>query len=226
VHADHITSAFELRKLTGAKTAISHLACVECVDLLLEDGQELKLGNKTVKAITTPGHTNSCMSYYFEGRVFSGDTLLIRGCGRTDFQQGSSEKLYHSVHQKLFNLPDDTIVFPGHDYRGFTSSTIALEKKFNPRLALKNSLEDFKKMSTGGEFMIKRLIEQEVLTTEVIDKMYGWAKSKLGIHYDNKVNLNNDELYNAEFVWKIYKSCLGLPLSEPKELKEYKIEDE
>jgi glyoxylase-like metal-dependent hydrolase (beta-lactamase superfamily II)/rhodanese-related sulfurtransferase len=146
VHADHITSAFELRKLTGAKTAISHLACVECVDLLLEDGQELKLGNKTVKAITTPGHTNSCMSYYFEGRVFSGDTLLIRGCGRTDFQQGSSEKLYHSVHQKLFNLPDDTIVFPGHDYRGFTSSTIALEKKFNPRLALKNSLEDFKKI--------------------------------------------------------------------------------
>ena len=146
VHADHITSAFELRKITGAKTAISHLACVECVDLLLEDGQELKLGNKTVKAITTPGHTNSCMSYYFEGRVFTGDTLLIRGCGRTDFQQGSAEKLFHSVHEKLYKLPDETILYPGHDYRGFTSSTIALEKNFNPRLGLKNSLEDFKKI--------------------------------------------------------------------------------
>lgn len=89
----------------------------------------------------------------------------------------------------------------------------------------KCNLEDFKKMSIGGAFMIKRLIEQEELTADVITKMHGWAKAKLGIHYDNKINLNNDELYNAEFVWKIYKSCLGLPLSEPKELKEYKIED-
>ncbi|MBA2611401.1 MAG: hypothetical protein H0U95_05490 [Bacteroidetes bacterium] len=89
----------------------------------------------------------------------------------------------------------------------------------------KCNIEEFKKMSIGGEFMIKRLIEQEVLTTDIIGKMHGWAQAKLGIHYDNKINLNNDELYNAEFVWKVYKSCLGLPLSEPKELKEYKIED-
>lgn len=89
----------------------------------------------------------------------------------------------------------------------------------------KCSVEDFKKMSIGGEFMIKRLIEQEVLTADVITKMHNWASAKLGLHYDNKINLNNDELYNAEFVWKVYKSCLGLPLSEPKELKEYKIDD-
>ena len=89
----------------------------------------------------------------------------------------------------------------------------------------KCNLEEFKKMSIGGEFMIKRLIEQEVLTEEVILRMNSWANAKLGIHYDNKINLNNDELYNAEFIWKIYKSCLGLPLSEPKEIKEYKIED-
>lgn len=89
----------------------------------------------------------------------------------------------------------------------------------------KCNLEEFKKLSIGGEFIIKRLIEQEVLTEDVISRMHGWVKAKLGIHYDNKINLNNDELYNAEFVWKVYKSCLGLPLSEPKELKEYKIED-
>ncbi|MBA3683315.1 MAG: hypothetical protein H0W73_19430 [Bacteroidetes bacterium] len=89
----------------------------------------------------------------------------------------------------------------------------------------KCNLEEFKKMSIGGEFMVKRLIEQEVLTGDVISKMHSWATAKLGLHYDNKINLNNDELYNAEFVWKVYKSCLGLPLSEPKELKEYKIED-
>ena len=89
----------------------------------------------------------------------------------------------------------------------------------------KCSIEDFKKMSIGGDFMIKRLIEQEVLTEDIITKMHSWAKTKLGMHYDNKINLNNDELYNAEFVWKVYKTCLGLPLSEPKELKEYKIED-
>jgi len=119
---------------------------VECVDLLLEDGQELKLGDKTIKAITTPGHTNSCMSFYFEGKVFTGDTLLIRGSGRTDFQQGSSENLYHSVHNKLYLLPDETVVYPAHDYRGFTSSTIALEKKFNPRLGVGKSIDDFKKI--------------------------------------------------------------------------------
>ncbi|MDO9001522.1 MAG: YiiX/YebB-like N1pC/P60 family cysteine hydrolase [Bacteroidota bacterium] len=89
----------------------------------------------------------------------------------------------------------------------------------------KINIDEFKKMSLGGDFIIKRLIEQEVLTKDVIDRMRGWAKAKLGVHYDNKIKLNNDELYNAEFVWKIYKSCLGLPLSEPKEIKEYKIED-
>lgn len=146
VHADHITAAGEIKKMTGAKTAVSSLSKVECVDLLLDDGQELKLGNKTIKAITTPGHTNSCMSFYFEGKVFTGDALLIRGSGRTDFQQGSSEILYNSVHNKLYRLPDETVVYPAHDYRGFTSSTIALEKKFNPRLGIDKSLEDFKKI--------------------------------------------------------------------------------
>jgi glyoxylase-like metal-dependent hydrolase (beta-lactamase superfamily II) len=160
VHADHITASGEIRKRTGAKTAISAIAGLDCADLLLEDGQELKLGNKIIKAITTPGHTNSCMSFYFEGRIFTGDTLLIRGSGRTDFQQGSNEKLYQSVHQKLFQLPNETQVYPAHDYGGFTSSTIGLEKKHNPRLGESKSIDDFKKIMSELKLSYPKKIEQ------------------------------------------------------------------
>jgi glyoxylase-like metal-dependent hydrolase (beta-lactamase superfamily II)/rhodanese-related sulfurtransferase len=146
IHADHITGADEIRKNTGAKTAVSKASNVSCADILLIDGQEITLGNKKIKAIATPGHTDSCMSYSFEGMVFTGDALLIRGCGRTDFQQGKSESLFSSVRDKLFKLPDDTIVYPGHDYKGHTSSTIGTEKIHNPRLKEKNNLEDFKKI--------------------------------------------------------------------------------
>ena len=146
IHADHITGAGELRKKLGLKTAVSKNAQVECVDIQLEDGQELLLGDKTIKVISTPGHTNTCLTYAFEGMIFTGDALLIRSCGRTDFQQGDSEKLYQSVREKLFKLPDETVVYPGHDYRGHTSSTIGVEKKHNARLKESNTLEDFKKI--------------------------------------------------------------------------------
>ncbi len=146
IHADHITGAGEIRKRTKAQTCVSLEAAVNCVDIPLKDGQELRLGAKKITVIATPGHTNTCLTYAFEGMIFTGDALLIRGCGRTDFQQGSSEKLFDSVHEKLFKLPAETIVFPGHDYRGHTSSTIALEKRFNPRLGESKTKEDFKKI--------------------------------------------------------------------------------
>lgn len=134
VHADHITGAGEVRRRTGAKTAISHKANVDCADILLQDGQELKFGNQTIRVLETPGHTDSCLSFYIPGMVFTGDALLIRGTGRTDFQQGSAERLYESIRNKLFTLPDDTKVYPGHDYNGQTASTIEMEKRFNPRI--------------------------------------------------------------------------------------------
>ncbi len=143
IHADHITAAGEIRKRTKAKTAVSAMAQVNCVDIPLTDNQELKLGDKTIKAIATPGHTNTCMTYAFENMIFTGDVLLIRGCGRTDFQQGSSEKLFQSVQEKLFKLPDDTIIYPAHDYRGHTSSSIEQEKKYNPRLGLAKTKQEF-----------------------------------------------------------------------------------
>lgn len=146
VHADHVTGAGELRNRTNAKTGLSSTAGVECADIALEDGQELSLGAKRIRVIATPGHTNTCLSFYFEGLAFTGDTLLIRGSGRTDFQQGSADKLYESVTEKLFRLPEQTKIYPGHDYRGFTSSTIGLEKAFNSRLGGGRSREDFKKI--------------------------------------------------------------------------------
>ncbi len=143
IHADHITGAGEIRQRTGALSAVSVHAHVNCVDKALHHGDQLFLGDKLIQALETPGHTDSCMSFVFDNKVFTGDALLIRGCGRTDFQQGSAEKLYDSVHSKLFTLPDDIQVYPAHDYKGQTASTIELEKKFNPRLGLNKSKSDF-----------------------------------------------------------------------------------
>lgn len=142
IHADHITGAGEIRKVTEAKTAVSRHAQVDCADILLKDGQELWLGNKKISVMETPGHTASCVSFYFENMIFTGDALLIRGTGRTDFQQGSSDHLYESI-QKLFKLPAETLVYPAHDYRGHTASTIELEKKYNVRVGANRSKQDF-----------------------------------------------------------------------------------
>ena len=143
VHADHITSASEIRDRLGALVVYGASSGVDCADLTLEDGEELAFGQFIVKAISTPGHTDGCTTYQIENMIFTGDTLLIRGCGRTDFQQGSSKKLYDSVTKKLFTLPDETLVFPAHDYKGMWSSTIAEEKKHNPRLGGGKTLDEF-----------------------------------------------------------------------------------
>lgn len=163
IHADHITGANEIRKRTQAKTAVSSQAGVSCADISLNDGQELLLGDKKIKVIATPGHTDTCLTYYFEGMLFTGDTLLIRGCGRTDFQQGSSDKLYDSVHGRLYKLPEDTIIYPGHDYRGQTSTTIALEKKFNPRLNSSTTKDEFKKTMSELKLASPKKIHEAVL---------------------------------------------------------------
>jgi glyoxylase-like metal-dependent hydrolase (beta-lactamase superfamily II) len=146
VHADHITGAGRLRDLTGAKSAMSLHSKVKCVDISLNDRDTLKVGKTEIQAIYTPGHTDSCMSYLIGNRVFTGDALLIRGTGRTDFQGGSSETLYDSIHNKLFSLTDHTEVYPGHDYRGQTKSTVGLEKQYNPRVGNKKSKSDFIKI--------------------------------------------------------------------------------
>lgn len=143
VHADHVTASGLLREKLGVKTAVHADGGAPCADIQIKDGDVFKLGHQEIKALHTPGHTNGDVSYLIDGHVFTGDALLIRACGRTDFQQGSSETLYNSITQKLFTLPDDTVVYPGHDYEGFTQSSIGEEKALNPRLANNMSKKDF-----------------------------------------------------------------------------------
>ncbi len=162
VHADHITAASTLRSRLGAKTCVSKHANVACADRLLSEGDLISFGSYSLKAIETPGHTNSCMSFILDNKIFTGDVLFIRGCGRTDFQQGSSEKMYRSIHDKIFSLPDDTIIYPGHDYKGMTHSTVGLEKKFNPRLGGNKTLSEFSQIMAGLNLAPPKKIQESV----------------------------------------------------------------
>ncbi len=140
-HADHITSAAALAEHTGAKTAAPAGCGIGTAAVQLTHNDTLNFGGETLRALHTPGHTSGSMSYLWRDNLFSGDTLLIGGCGRTDFQSGSAVDLYHSLTQVLFALPDDTTVWPGHDYQGRTRTTIGSEKTSNPRVAGKTEAE-------------------------------------------------------------------------------------
>lgn len=140
-HADHITSAALLAEHTGAKTAAPAGCGIGTAAVQLNDGDTLAFGAESVRALHTPGHTSGSMSFTWRDHVFTGDTLLIGGCGRTDFQSGSAEDLYRSITQVLFALPDATTVWPGHDYQGRTRSTIGTEKTGNARIAGKTQSE-------------------------------------------------------------------------------------
>ncbi len=135
-HADHITSAGLLRARTGAKAAAPSGCSIAPADLQLFDGDAIRFGKEEViRVLHTPGHTAGSMCFLWRGNVFTGDTLLIDGCGRTDFQSGSAEAMYDSVHTKLFTLPDETMMWPAHDYKSRSASTIGWEKRHNSRLA-------------------------------------------------------------------------------------------
>ena len=140
-HADHITSAALLAEHAGAKTAAPQGCAIGTAAVQLAHGDDLRFGNESIGALHTPGHTAGSMSYVWREHVFTGDTLLIGGCGRTDFQSGSAHALYHSITDILFALPDATTVWPGHDYQGRTHSNIGAEKAGNARVAGKTEAE-------------------------------------------------------------------------------------
>jgi glyoxylase-like metal-dependent hydrolase (beta-lactamase superfamily II)/rhodanese-related sulfurtransferase len=142
VHADHITASRALRQATGAATAVSADCHAQGYDRMLGDGDVILFGSQELLVIATPGHTAGSVSYLWRDRVFTGDTLLIGGCGRTDFQNGSAEALWESITAKLFALDDQVLVYPGHDYKGRKVSSIGEEKQFNARIAGK-SREEF-----------------------------------------------------------------------------------
>jgi sulfur dioxygenase len=146
VHADHVTAADTLRKTLGSQTVLHKDSGVACADVLVEDESHLSVGTMEIVVKHTPGHTNGCVSYLVGNMIFTGDALLIDGCGRTDFQMGNAKQLYESIHQKIFSLPDDTLVYPGHDYNGKISSTVLNEKKNNKRLNKSITQEKFLKI--------------------------------------------------------------------------------
>ena len=150
VHADHVTGAGELRNRLGVKTVVSAQADVVCADVAAAHGDAIPFGSHTLEVRATPGHTNGCITYVTSDRkmAFTGDALLIRGSGRTDFQEGDPRTLYRSVHDQILSLPDDTLLYPGHDYQGRTVSSVGEEKLHNPRLGGGKSEAEFVRIMT------------------------------------------------------------------------------
>ena len=142
VHADHVTGAGALRDRTGAKT-VGGVRGASCSDVHVAAGDVIQLGTVPIHVLETPGHTDDSMSYLVGDKVLTGDALFVRGTGRTDFQNGSAEALYDSITRVLFALPDETFVYPGHDYKGHTVSTIGEEKRFNSRIGAGKTREQF-----------------------------------------------------------------------------------
>ncbi|KMZ63381.1 Hydroxyacylglutathione hydrolase [Zostera marina] len=164
-HADHITGTGVLKtKVPDVRSIIARTSLAKA-DILLEKGDRIRVGNLYLEARPTPGHTSGCITYVTGDApdqpqpmmAFTGDALLIRGCGRTDFQGGSSEKLYKSVHSQIFTLPNDTLVYPAHDYKGYTVSTVGEEKLFNPRLS--QDKETFKNIMGNLNLPYPKLID-------------------------------------------------------------------
>lgn len=143
IHADHVTAGWLIRERTGCQYGVGKKNGAENVDIPLVDGQELHFGSHVLRTIETPGHSSGCMTYAVANMLFTGDCLFVRGCGRSDFQSGSASQLYHSIKEILFSFPDNTLVYPAHDYNGRLFTSIGEEKAFNPRIGGKANEDDF-----------------------------------------------------------------------------------
>ena len=162
IHADHITAALELKSKVGSKIAAPAFDCLACADVGIEEGTPFKVGSIQLQPLHTPGHTAGHFSYLFGDKIFTGDSLLIDGCGRTDFQNGDADALYKSVTEKLFSLPDETLVYPAHDYQDRHVSSIGQEKRRNPRLGRERTLEQFREIMANLNLPYPKFIEYAV----------------------------------------------------------------
>lgn len=159
VHADHMTAAAALKEMTGAHTVTGANAGAPCADRLVGDGDTLVFGSELIRVVPTPGHTPGCVSYRWRDRVFTGDALLIGGCGRTDFQGGDAGTLYDSISGRLLTLPDETLIYPAHDYHGRRVSSVIQEKLTNQRLAGR-SRDEFIALMNGLNLPKPRMIDE------------------------------------------------------------------
>ena len=141
IHADHVTGASKLKDVTSCSTIMGEHTPAEAVEIKVKDDEYISLDNLKIRAMYTPGHTSDSYSFLMDNYLFSGDTLLINGTGRTDFQNGNAKDAYNSIFNKILKLPDETLLYPAHDYKGQKVSTIGKEKKYNPRLQVKSEEE-------------------------------------------------------------------------------------
>lgn len=162
IHADHITAALQLKQRTGSRIAAPAIDSLPCADVGIVEGTPLQVGGLRLEPLHTPGHTDGHFAYALPDRVFTGDALLIEGCGRTDFQNGSAKDLYCSVHEKLFSLPDDCLVYPAHDYSDRRVSSILQEKLRNPRLGMGRTQADFEQIMAELKLPYPKFIDHAV----------------------------------------------------------------
>ena len=161
IHADHVTGASKLKQETSCTTLMGEHTPAETVEIKVKDNEIINIDNLKFKSLYTPGHTSDSYSFLLDNYLFTGDTLLINGTGRTDFQNGSSIDAYNSLFNKILKLPEETIVYPGHDYNGKFSSTIGNEKKFNPRLQVK-SVDEYVDIMSKLKLAKPKMIETNV----------------------------------------------------------------
>ncbi len=161
IHADHVTGANKLKQATNCSTLMGEHTPADAVEIKVKDDEIIKIDQIEIKAMYTPGHTSDSYSFLMDKYLFSGDTLLINGTGRTDFQNGSSKDAYNSLFNKLLKLPDDTLLYPGHDYNGNLSSTIGKEKEHNPRLQVEN-VDQYIEIMSNLNLSKPQMIDQNI----------------------------------------------------------------
>ena len=161
IHADHVTGASKLKQETNCTTLMGEHTPAETVEIKVKDNEIIDIDSLKIKSLYTPGHTSDSYSFLLDNYLFTGDTLLINGTGRTDFQNGNSKDAYNSLFNNLLKLPEETLVYPGHDYNGKFSSTIGNEKKFNPRLQVK-SVDEYVDIMSKLNLSKPKMIEANV----------------------------------------------------------------
>jgi len=163
-HADHVTGGGSLREKLGCRLVVSERSGIRTADLALKQADEVEFGRHTLEVLETPGHTDGCVTYvcHEPGMAFTGDALLIRGCGRTDFQQGDARILFDSVRGKILSLPESTLLYPAHDYKGRMVTTVTEEKRFNPRLGDAKSVEEFAELMANLDLAYPKRIDEAV----------------------------------------------------------------
>ena len=161
IHADHISGASELKDKTNCTTIMGQHTPSDVVEIKVKDNELINVEGFKLKAIYTPGHTSDSYSFLMDDKVFTGDTLLINGTGRTDFQNGSAEDSYRSIFERLLKLPENTLLYPAHDYNGKKFSNIGNEKKFNPRLQVKN-VDEYKEIMNNLNLKKPHLMDTNV----------------------------------------------------------------